>query len=82
MVNHYILGPYISVHDAFTVAKIQGLKQLENIESDIGVVEFGIETSEISVVDIFKDKRWCFTLVPLVSRRWVDMGKDEIPDCL
>jgi hypothetical protein len=55
MVNHYIVRPYISVYDAFTVAKIQSLKQLENIESDIEVVEFGIETSEISVVDIFKD---------------------------
>jgi hypothetical protein len=56
MVNHYIVRPYISVHDAFTVAKIQSLKQLENIVSDIEVVEFGIETSEISVVDIFKDQ--------------------------
>jgi hypothetical protein len=55
MVNHYIVRPYISVYDAFTVAKVQSLKQLENIESDIEVVEFGIETSEISVVDIFKD---------------------------
>ncbi len=57
------------MHDAFTVAKIQSLKQLENIEFGIEVIEFGIETSEIGVVDIFKDQRRCFALVPLVSRR-------------
>lgn len=67
MVNHYIVRPYISVHDAFTVAKIQSFKQLENIESDIEVIESGIEASEISVAGVFKNQRWCFALVPLVS---------------
>jgi hypothetical protein len=56
MVNHYIVRSYISVYNAVTVGKIQSLKQLENIESDIDVAEFGIETSEIIVVNVFKDQ--------------------------
>ena len=62
MINHYIMWLDIPVHYAFAVAEIQRLQQLVDVIPDVVVLEFGIQTPEVGVVDIFENKGWCFTL--------------------
>ena len=52
----------ITVHDAFAVAEVQGLEQLENVVPYVVVLELGIETPKVGVVDIFENERRCFAL--------------------
>lgn len=42
------------MHDALAVAKIESLEQLEDIVADIKIVELGIETAEVCVVDVLE----------------------------
>lgn len=50
------------MHDALAVAEVEGFQELENVETDIDVVEFGVEASEIGVVDMLEDEGWRLTL--------------------
>lgn len=63
MVDHNVMRLHVSVHDALAVAEIKGLEQLENVESDINVVELGVQAPEVGIVDMLKDERRCLTLV-------------------
>lgn len=63
MVNHDIMGLYVPVHYALAVAIVQRLQQLIDVISNVVVLELGVQTPEIGVVDIFKYQRGCFTLV-------------------
>lgn len=62
MVDHNVMRFYVAVHNAFAVAEIEGLEQLVDVESNIEVVELGIQASEVGVVDVFKDERGCLAL--------------------
>ena len=78
MVNHYVVRLDVSVHDAFTMAEVQCLSFHEHISSrysaqryleqfvyvvsNIIVNEFGVEASEVGIVDIFRDQAGRFTL--------------------
>lgn len=78
MVNHYVVRLDISVHDALTMAEVQCLSFREHISSrysaqhyleqfvyvvsNIIVNEFGVEASEVGIVDIFRDQAGRFTL--------------------
>jgi hypothetical protein len=62
MIDHNVMRFHVSVHDAFAVAEVQRLEKLENVETDVEVVEFGIEASEIDVVDVLEDERRGLTL--------------------
>lgn len=55
VINHDIVRLDISVHDAFAVAEVQGFEQLVYVVSHIVVLEFGIKTSKVGVVDVFKN---------------------------
>lgn len=57
MVDHNVMRLDVTVHDALAVAKVQGLEQLQDVEADIDVGEFGIQRPEIGVVDALKDER-------------------------
>ena len=50
------------MHDAFAVAVIQSLEQLEDIVPYVVVLKFGVETPEVGVVDILEDQRGCLAL--------------------
>lgn len=56
MVDHNVMRFDVSVHDSLAVAVVQGLEQLENVESHIQVVELGVQASKVGVVDIFEDE--------------------------
>lgn len=62
MIDHNVVRFHISVHDALAVTEIKCLEELENIVSDIEVVELGVEAAEVGIVDIFKDQRRCLAL--------------------
>ena len=62
MIDHNVMRLDITVHDSLAVAEIEGLEELEDVESDINIVELGVQASEISVVDMLKDERRCLAL--------------------
>jgi hypothetical protein len=56
VVDHDVMWFDITVHDALGVTKIQSLQQLKQIVSDVIVCQHGIQSLEIGVVNVFKDK--------------------------
>lgn len=62
MVDHNVMRLYVSVHNSFAMAVIQTFEQLVDVVSNIDIVELGVETPEVCVVDIFEDERRSFTL--------------------
>jgi hypothetical protein len=64
MIDHNVMRLDITVHDSFAVAEVQGLEQLEDVVSYVVILELGVQTPEISVVDILEDQRRCFALDP------------------
>jgi hypothetical protein len=56
------MGLDITVHDAFAVAVVEGLEQLENVVPHVVVQELGVQTPEVGVVDILEDQRGRFAL--------------------
>lgn len=54
MVDHNVVRFDVSVHDAFTVAKVQCFEQFEDIVSHIVINESRIERPEVGVVHIFE----------------------------
>lgn len=62
MIDHNVMRLDITVHDSFAVAEVQGLEQLEDVVSYVVVLEFGVQTPEVSVVDVLEDQRRCFAL--------------------
>lgn len=54
VVDHNIVGLDIAMHDALAVAKVEGLEKLEDIVTDIKIVEFGVEAAEVCVVDVLE----------------------------
>jgi hypothetical protein len=55
MIDHNVMRFHISVHDALAMAVVESLEQLKNIVPDIDIVEFGIQTSEVGIIDVFED---------------------------
>jgi hypothetical protein len=62
VVNHDIVRLDITVHDALAVAEIEGLEQLKDVEAHVKVLELGVETAEVGVIDILEYERRCFAL--------------------
>jgi hypothetical protein len=62
MIDHNVMRLDITVHDSLAVAEIEGLQELEDVESNINIVELGVQASEIGVVDMLKDERRCLAL--------------------
>jgi hypothetical protein len=62
VINHDIVRLDITVHDAFAVTVVQSLQQLEDVVPYVVVLELGVETPEVGVVDILEDQRGCFAL--------------------
>lgn len=61
MVNHDVVWLHISVRDALGVTEVKGLQNLENVVSDVEVIEVLVECAEIDIacVDIFHDECGC-----------------------
>lgn len=62
MVDHNIMRFHVAVHDALAVAVVEGLEELEDVVSDVEVVELGVEAAEVGVVDVLEDQRRCLAL--------------------
>lgn len=69
MIDHNVVRLDITMHNSLAVAEVQGLEKLENVESHIEVVELGVETAEVCVVDVLEDegRRFALWLRYLVS---------------
>lgn len=69
----------IAVHDPLAMAEIEGLEELKDVESDINIVELGVQASEIGVVDMLKDQRRCLALCTVMvscnAKKSYDSGK-------
>ena len=57
VVNHDIVGLYITMHDTIRVAVIQRLQELKNVVSNVIIGQRWIQNLEIRIVDVFKDER-------------------------
>jgi hypothetical protein len=62
MIDHNVMRLDITVHDAFAVAVVERLEQFENVVSYVIVLELGVQTPEVGVVDIFEYQRRGFAL--------------------
>lgn len=62
MVDHNVVRLDITVHDAFAVAVVEGLEQFKNVVSHVIVLELGVQTPKVGIVDIFKNQRRRFAL--------------------
>lgn len=56
MIDHNVMRLHISVHDALTVAEVQRLEELGDVEPNIEIIELGVQASEIRVVHELKDE--------------------------
>ena len=57
MIDHNVMRLHVAVHDALAVAVVEGLEQLEDVVTDVDVVELGVEGAEVGVIDELKDER-------------------------
>jgi hypothetical protein len=55
VINHDIVRLDISVHDPTRVTKVEGFEELVDIVAHVEIGEFGVESLEVGVVDVFKD---------------------------
>lgn len=62
MVDHNVMRLYITVHDAFAMAEVEGLEQLKDVVAHVIVLKLRVEGPEIRVVDVFENERWGFAL--------------------
>ena len=62
MIDHDVVRLDITVHDAFAVAEVKGLEQLEDVVPYVVVLELGVEAPEVGVVDVFEYQRRCLAL--------------------
>jgi hypothetical protein len=62
MIDHNVMRLDISMHNSFAVTEIESFEELKDVESNINVVKLGVEASEIGVVDVLEDERWCLAL--------------------
>ena len=69
MIDHNVMRLDITVHDSLAVAEIEGLQELEDVKSNINIVELGVQASEIGVVDELEDKGRRFALGGECPRR-------------
>lgn len=53
---------HIAVHNTLTMAEVEGLEEFKDIETNINIIELGVQGSEIGVVDVLKDERGCLAL--------------------
>lgn len=59
VVDHDVVGLHVPVHDAHTVAVIERLEQLVQVETDVIVGQRLIEQLEVRVVHVLEDESWC-----------------------
>ena len=50
MIDHDVVWLDIPVHDPLGMTKVEGFEELEHVESDVKVGEFGIEGFEVGVL--------------------------------
>jgi hypothetical protein len=62
MIDHNVMRLDVSVHDALAVAVVERLEELEDVVTNINVVELGVQAAEVRVVDSFEDEGWGFAL--------------------
>ena len=75
MIDHNVMRLHIAVHNALAVTEIEGLKELEDVVADVKVVEPGVQSAELGVVDVFEDERRSLTLaVPHNVKQGDDVG--------
>jgi len=63
MIDHNVMRLNITVHDAFAVAEVEGLEELEDVIPYVVVLELGVEAPEVGVVDVFEYQRRCLALI-------------------
>lgn len=56
MIDHNVMRLHVSVHNALAVAEVERLEQLKNVKPHVQVVELGVQTAEVGVVDILEDE--------------------------
>lgn len=62
VIDHDVVGLYVSVHDAARVAEIQSLEQFTDIVPYIHIAERLIECPKVRIVDVLEDERRGFAL--------------------
>jgi hypothetical protein len=62
MIDHNVMRLHISVHDALAVTVVERLEEFVDVVSHVQVIELGVESPEIRVVDILKDEGRCLAL--------------------
>ena len=55
MIDNYILGFDITMHNTSAVTEIQGFQQFEEVESYLHVVHVGNQRSEINIVQVIEN---------------------------
>ena len=61
VVDHDVVGLYISVHDAFGVAEVKGLQHFVNVEANVLARERFVQSAEIYIasIHVLHDERRC-----------------------
>lgn len=62
VVDHHIVRFHISVHDAHRVGVVKRFQKLVHVEADVVIRESWVQSAEVDVVDMFKDKSRRFQL--------------------
>ena len=62
MINHDIVRLDIPVHDAFAMAEVQRLEELEDVEPHIVVHKSRIQRPEVCVVHVLENQTGSFAL--------------------
>lgn len=78
MINHYVMGFHISMHDSLAVAEVQSLQEFIDIKADVEIGETRVQGSKVRVVDIFEDQA---RRLALVVAHHIQQGHDVGSTC-
>jgi hypothetical protein len=56
MIDHNVMRFDVAVHDALAVAVVEGFEQLVDVVADVDVVELGVESAEVGIIDVFENE--------------------------